>query len=465
MKKALLLVGIIGILAFSGMFYVLHRVHAESDDMKVECIVLEGDPAYAANLAFTIHNQWSNRLNWDVNVQYDDNGKPDIQVFYRADWMAKEEFRSRSYVDRFWNQDISMYAYRDIYYDSIAGGYDPDEDWFGQQDKDTYYEVFKAVAERTKAGEKRTETVRLGDYVDHYLVNLEIYVVDNLLWHQEDDSIISDYLRIDIPDSHTLEANVTKDENGIVKGYGMDAVETGTVSFTCHGDADTSGIYFSFYGSDGQNVVPLQIGAGNGIYFLPFEEKEDGVKEILAKDLKNVFALPEEDCYPLELMLDAQKENLLLFTCEKEKLVFRCIDKETMQETEKKELCDLPERVEIKQIDLCEEELFLFTNDSTICYFRKDDRIFKPQIILNFGQEGPRISNYRLEYDWEYRDGKLVLLCEEDAHYEGSAYLYIADEKGIRYKAHFKNYGDYENDYGYPMIYLREEEPLEIKLE
>lgn len=460
MKKALLLVGIIGILAFSGMFYVLHRVYAESDDMKAECIVLEGDPAYAANLGFTIHNQWSNRLNWDVNVAYDDLGEPDIQVSYRADWLASETFRKRSYFDRWMSQDIYMNAYHKIHHD-YESGTSSMEEWFEAQN-DSYIEVFKAVAERTKAGEKRTETVRLGDYVDHYLVNLEIYVVDNLLWHQEDDAIISDYLRIDIPDSHTLEAKVTKDENGVVKGYGMDAVEIGTISFTCYGDADANGIYFSFYGSDGQNVVPLQIGAGNGIYFLPFEEKEDGVKEILAKDLRKVFALPEEDCYPLELILDAQKENLLLFTREKDKLVFRCIDKETMRETEKKELCDLPEHVEIKQIDLYEEEMFLFTNEGTMCYFRKEEQIFTPLRIINFGAEGPQISNYHLEYDWDYRDGKLVFLCEEDAHYEGSAYLYIADEKGIGYKAHFKNYGDYENDYGYPMIYLREEKPLEI---
>ena len=461
MKKAFLSVVVIGILVFSGLIYTICKVQSEADDMKVECRVLEGNPAYAANLTFAVHNQWSDRLSWDVKVKYDEKGEPDIQVSHEADWLASEDFRKRSYFSHWMSQDIYMSAYHEIHHDYDHGAAASLEDWFeGQQD--SYIEVFKAVAERTKAGEKRTETVRLGDYVDHYLVNLDIYLVDHLLWHQEDDAIISDYLRIDIPDSHTLEARVTKDERGIVMGYGMDPVETGTISFTCYGDADENGVYFSFYGSDGQNVVPLTLGPGNGVFLLPLEEREDDVKEVMASELRKVFTLPDEDCYPVELMLDVQKENLLLFTKEKDKLIFRCIRKDNMQEITKTELCDFPERVEIKQIDLYEEELFLFMNDNMMCYFRKENRIFEPQIIVNLGQEGPQISNYQLEYDWDYRDRKLIFLCEEDAHYEGSVYLYIADEKGIGYKAHFKNYGDYENDYGFPMIYLREEKPLEI---
>lgn len=461
MKRSLFIVVIIGILAFTGLVFSIHTVQSQADDMIIECKVLEGEPKNAAGITFQVKNQWSERLKWDVTVKFDEKGEPDIQIIHEADWLATEDFRTRSYFSRWMSQDIYMQAYREIHHD-YQGGTASREEWFEAHQEDTYFEAFKAVAERTPAGEKRTETVHLGDYIDYYTVNLGFYMVDNLLLHQEDDDLISDYLRIKIPQSHTVEMNVTKDGNGKVIGYGMDPVETGTIDFTCYGDADVNGIYFSFYGSDGQNIVPLNIGAGNGIFLLPLRQRNEGVQEVMAQDLTKVFALPDENCYPLELLLDGQKENLLLFTKENDKLVYRCIRKDTMQETVKTELCDFPEGVEIKQVDLYDEELFLFMSDNTMCYFRKENRVFKPQTIVNLGQEGPQISNYQLEYDWDYRDGKLIFLCEEDAHYEGSVYLYIVDEKRIGYKAHFVNYGDYENDYGIPMIYLKEEEPLKI---
>ena len=464
MKKSFFIVLIIGILSFTGLVYGIHTVQSQSDDMMVECRVLEGEPKNAAGITFQVKNQWSERLNWDVNVKFDEKGEPDIQIIHEADWLASEDFRTRTYFNRSMNQDIYMSAYREIHHDYENGTAASMEDWFEAQ-QDTYIEAFKAVAERTPSGEKYTETVHLGDYIDYYTVNLEFYMVDNLLWHQEDDDLISDYLRIKIPQSHTVEMNVTKDGNGIVIGYGMDPVETGTIAFTCYGDADTSGVYFSFYGSDGQNIVPLNIGAGNGIFLLPLKEREDGVQEVMAQDLTKVFALPDENCYPLELLLDSQKENLLLFTKENDKLVFRCIRKDTMQETVKAELCDFSEGVEIKQVDLFEEELFLFMNDGTMCYFRREDNTFKPQTTVNFGENDPRVSNYLLEYDWDYKDGKLAFLCEADGFYQASVYMFVFSENDTEYKAHFVNYGDYENDYGIPMIYLKEEEPLKIWFE
>ena len=171
MKKAFILVMVIGILAFSGLIYTAHKVQSEADDMKVECRVLEGNPAYAANLAFTVHNQWSDRLSWDVNVKHDAKGEPDIQVAHEADWLASEDFRTRNYFNRWMSQDIYMQAYHEIHHD-YQGGTASMEEWFEAQQEDTYFEAFKAVAERTPAGQKHTETVHLGDYVDHYLVNL-----------------------------------------------------------------------------------------------------------------------------------------------------------------------------------------------------------------------------------------------------------------------------------------------------
>ena len=87
----------------------------------------------------------------------------------------------------------------------------------------------------------------------------------------------------------------------------------------------------------------------------------------------------------------------------------------------------------------------------------------KPQIISSLEAEGWCVSSdYPLEYDWAYQDGRLAFLCEADAFYQASAYIFVFDQIGPLYKAQIWNYGDYENDYGIPMIYLREDNPLEI---
>ena len=87
----------------------------------------------------------------------------------------------------------------------------------------------------------------------------------------------------------------------------------------------------------------------------------------------------------------------------------------------------------------------------------------KPQIISSLEAEGWRVpSNYPLEYDWDYQDGRLAFLCEADAFYQASAYIFVFDQTGPLYKANIWNYADYSNDYGIPTIYLREDNPLEI---
>ena len=226
----------------------------------------------------------------------------------------------------------------------------------------------------------------------------------------------------------------------------------------------TECVYFSFHGrTNEKEYEPISIGCGNGIFLLPLTKDAEGEFVAETSLLKKVFELPEEDCYPITLLVDVQKENLLLFTKEKDKLVFRCIDIASMQEKVRTEVADFSEGAEISQLSLYEKEMFLILVDGTFVYFRKENDCMKPQIISSLEAEGWRVpSDYPLEYDWAYQDGRLAFLCEADAFSQASAYIFVFDQIGPLYKAQIWNYGDYENDYGIPMIYLREDNPLEI---
>ena len=390
MKKSVILVLIIGLLVFCGAIYAIHQVTNQADEMTIECRVLEGEPQTAANIAFKIHNQWSERLDWEVQGSFDDKGEAHIEVLHTENWAATEQFRTKTFFNYRYDRNVGLYG-------------------------------------------------SLQKNADYYTLILEPDCVNNLVWPYDPIDVISDFFKV----------------------KNLSALN---LSFTSCGDVGTEGVYFSFHGrTNEKEYEPISIGCGNGIFLLPLTKDAEGEFVAETSLLKKVFELPEEDCYPITLLVDVQKENLLLFTKEKDKLVFRCIDIASMQEKVRTEVADFSEGAEISQLNLHEKEMFLILEDSTFAYFRKDNDCIKPQIISSLEAEGLRISsNWQLEYDWDYQDGRLAFLCEADAFYQASAYIFVFDQTGPLYKANIWNYADYSNDYGIPTIYLREDNPLEI---
>ena len=390
MKKSVILVLIIGLLFFCGAIYAIHQVTNQADEMTIECRVLEGEPQTAANIAFKIHNQWSERLDWEVQGSFDDKGEAHIEVLHTENWAATEQFRTKTFFNYRYDRNVGLYG-------------------------------------------------SLQKNADYYTLILEPDCVNNLVWPYDPIDVISDFFKV----------------------KNLSALK---LSFTSCGDVGTEGVYFSFHGrTNEKEYEPISIGCGNGIFLLPLTKDAEGEFVAETSLLKKVFELPEEDCYPITLLVDVQKENLLLFTKEKDKLVFRCIDIASMQEKVRTEVADFSEGAEISQLSLYEKEMFLILVDGTFVYFRKEKDCMKPQIVSALEAEGWRVpSDYQLEYDWDYQDGRLAFLCEADAFYQASAYIFVFDQIGPLYKAQIWNYGDYENDYGIPMIYLREDNPLEI---
>ena len=121
--------------------------------------------------------------------------------------------------------------------------------------------------------------------------------------------------------------------------------------------------------------------------------------------VKNVFPLPEKDCYPLEILTDEAEENLFLLTSENKKAVLRIIDKETMTEKQKLELMDfngiLGHNGYEQQMDLHDEGIVIIINDDSFCFVTESDGIYKKQIVTNLG-EGLGQSNEYL-YDLAYQ--------------------------------------------------------------
>ena len=390
MKKSVILELIIGLLVFCGAIYAIHQVTNQADEMTIECRVLEGEPKTAANIAFKIHNQWSERLDWEVQGSFDDKGEAHIEVLHTENWAATEQFRTKTFFNYRYDRNVGLYG-------------------------------------------------SLQKNADYYTLILEPDCVNNLVWPYDPIDVISDFFKV----------------------KNLSALN---LSFTSCGDVGTEGVYFSFHGrTNEKEYEPISIGCGNGIFLLPLTKDAEGEFVAETSLLKKVFELPEEDCYPITLLVDVQKENLLLFTKEKDKLVFRCIDIASMQEKVRTEVADFSEGAEISQLSLYEKEMFLILVDGTFVYFRKEKDCMKPQIVSALEAEGWRVpSDYQLEYDWDYQDGRLAFLCEADAFYQASAYIFVFDQIGPLYKAQIWNYGDYENDYGIPMIYLREDNPLEI---
>ena len=337
MKKSVILVLIIGLLVFCGAIYGIHQVTNQADEMTIECRVLEGEPQTAANIAFKIHNQWSERLDWEVQGSFDDKGEAHIEVLHTENWAAPEQFRTKTFFNYRYDRNVGLYG-------------------------------------------------SLQKNADYYTLILEPDCVNNLVWPYDPIDVISDFFKV----------------------KNLSALN---LSFTSCGDVGTEGVYFSFHGrTNEKEYEPISIGCGNGIFLLPLTKDAEGEFVAETSLLKKVFELPEEDCYPITLLVDVQKENLLLFTKEKDKLVFRCIDIASMQEKVRTEVADFSEGAEISQLSLYEKEMFLILVDGTFVYFRKEKDCMKPQIVSALEAEGWRVpSDYPLEYDWAYQDGRLSL--------------------------------------------------------
>lgn len=454
MKRSLILILVVGLLLFKGLIHGVNMIQDQADDVQVICNVMEGDSDCAEGISFRVGTHWLKRLNWNTYVTIEDEGKADYVTFFEKDLTAESKYRH--YTSSILDDEVRIFLF--------SNSYNVQSDNLNLEEFKIhpYFEAIKYVAEKTKPGEIYTEEIKLKDYRKFYEIELELYLNRGPQnWEENSSEYINEFFKIQIPETHKFYITIGKDKQGSMCMVQNDSVTDG-VAFQCCSVQTKEGLYFSFYGENADGRMQnLTMESGNGVFFLPLVDMKNGDTSVLFKELKNVFPLPNKDCFPIELLADESGEKLLLFTRENEQLVIRVIHVATMQELEKHILIDFPEGTQLVHADSHEEGIFAVLTNGSFAFLHKKDNSYERQIVSELGQ-GPEASDKRpFIYDLDYQNDRLALVCAED-YYRSSVYVYVFGAEGMEYKAQYLNCVDYESNYFDQHIYLQEENPLEI---
>ncbi len=280
MKRTLICLGAMlllsaGIIA-GGAVYLAEQ----GDDIRLAHTLLAGDPAAARGITLTLPVEGTVTLQYwltTVDLGAEELAPETVHTFYPqgvprdTDPKPQVEF----YVS---GMDFIINRSNGIDFDRYMPGTEEFERY--RSDIDLILPA-KAVAERTKPGETRTEELRLADFYDHYAINGEVFLpnengVSYALLSAQEELALSDYFRLSIPEDAVVEVSATRDEAGNViqvmsDFVGMDApydldIQTALVE---------EGVFLSFAGVReiaGDVRLPQQWAERCGVYYLPFSD-------------------------------------------------------------------------------------------------------------------------------------------------------------------------------------------------
>ena len=437
MKKSLCLAGVILLLLCTGLGMAVRQVDEEKDDIVITQQVLEGDVRAADGVTFRIGTQWKGRMNWDTSVTIDGNSTDGVvasKTDYEATWQKEE--KKRSYT---WTTEVMEAYYTEGYHTSIVGGWSDSVAFSGV----TFAAAVEAVASRTAPGESHEEIIQLNDYHTYYPLFVELHLGESMIWGINAEEFLSSYLQIRIPDSHQMKISITRNNEGNIIGIGSDSTEGSPEIHFSAAEAD-DGVYFAYYGVADGIFTDLDSQHGNGIYFLPFVRQEDGI-EMQHDKLEKIFDLPEKDCYVVELKLDREEKQLLVLTKESDSLVFRSLAFENWEEKQQIMLMAYESNDGCQVTEFIEENLLIVLGNGSLCFLTVDENgKYQNQIVGSLGVGNSLRSTQEWDYDVDYRDGRLALICAEN-YWVKSVYVYIFGEAGLEYKGYYEHSADYEN--------------------
>ncbi len=347
MKKSLILLLALVLLAGSGICGANIVINEEIDNVQLTENVIVGDKAFVDGIVIERNTKYKENMYWTTTYLIGD--KPSISTDFAFYEWGKEDAWSEYYGGLEFNSEVEFY---------YIGAMQNSTELTGLAK--ALYELI----EEAPAGKVSSKLINLKDYMEYYEFSLSVdipncdngygtYIVDDDqsgMTKQEKrkktEEAFMEYFRIPVLDEEVYELRVNKSEEGEVIGYGYSSYNgsmgVNNIDMTYqpkNGDSfnfDMSStyvgnkIYFTFSPlSYEEKVVDTSlIPGGYGVYSCEYDE--DGVD---ASSLKLEYAL-EPNGY-VRLKVDAQEENLLVFTNDKEQFYLTVLDLENMQEKQK----------------------------------------------------------------------------------------------------------------------------------
>lgn len=317
MRKALILLLVLAVLAAGGITAAALQLNSSADAVLLQQQTLYGDVSAAAGLRIDSSLHSGRRLFWQLSFPLTEN--PGATVEMRQYLTPQDTSGSDSHR----HSGVTMGAY-------ARGGASTSGDfeengWLDVGEPfQTLTPVFADVAARTPNGEQRTETVHLRDYFEYYPLSVDVDISGNSLYLLPDGSepapaalsaAFAAYFRIPVLAGNTVEITVGRDAAGRVQELQVSDPENSGPELFGPGAVTEHAAYFALRADSRLDLSGLP--DGFGIFCLPYE-----MGTALSSNRPLPVIHPEQLCCVYPLARDAviadmrltDEGTLLLFT-------------------------------------------------------------------------------------------------------------------------------------------------------
>ncbi|MDE7297764.1 MAG: hypothetical protein K2N94_02900 [Lachnospiraceae bacterium] len=311
MKRSLITAFILMALALISLPLAAMRADSGKERITITEECLAGDPAAAAGVTLQIASHWDKRLLW--NTEYTIGGEKGAESKFtfskkQASWGWTSDRGAGLYL-RFSPANGWISTGSNTSYDSSSAEY-----YTALDGADTLFpDAVRAVAERTREGEKRTETVRIGDYYDCWPLGFTIEgsSVAYEGYYNEALDYLSDFFRIPTADAQlqvTLEKNVTGDIISVKMRIISNDACTSIANLSAFGG---EGIYYSYYLRRESSREAADPGQNYGLFYFPYEQDEKSFLHIDLTQVRRLCDLPA-GLLPIQMLLSEEGSLLYL---------------------------------------------------------------------------------------------------------------------------------------------------------
>ena len=220
MKRAVILLILLFTLSLAGCVCAAALVNSAQDKAHFEPETLAGDPALCEGVSVRANTddvaEFSNQLYFELGFDAA-SGETDCTFSLNKPIRTKDRLYP-SYTDRLEPRILSR-IYPETYASAAEVVLPPHMQY---------------VADKTPAGCEYEETVRLADFYEtwpYYCAATQAYPADRA---EEINALLETTLSRPVPEDETQKVSITKDKDGVVRGYGVNGVFSLDISCGCY---------------------------------------------------------------------------------------------------------------------------------------------------------------------------------------------------------------------------------------
>ena len=392
MRKALILLLVLAVLAAGGITATALQLNSSADAVLLQQQTLYGDAAAAAGLHIDSSLHSGRRLFWQLSFPVTEN--PGATVEMRQHLLPQDI--SGPSTHRHSGVSIGAYARGGS---STSGDFE-ENGWLDVGEPfQTLTPAFADVAARTPSGEQHTETVRLRDYFEYYPLSVDVDISGSGLFLLPDGSeptpaalsaAFAAYFRIPVLEDNAVELTGGRDAAGRVQELQINDPEASGPELFGPGAVTENAAYFALR-TDSRLDLSL-LPDGTGIFCLPYEmstapSSDRPLPVIHPEQLCCVYPLPQDTVIADMRLTD--RGTLLLFTLQDgslrlDELALPAAAGQPLRRLYRLELLPAEDPYAFRAAVLFEDCLLVFSTQNEMLLLQRDaDGAFQPVLCTD----------------------------------------------------------------------------------